>query len=381
MLSFGQRLKALRNEAALSQADLAEKLGVSVQSVSKWECDAYFPDVSLLLPLSVILGVTTDCLLGAGTNEADDKKALKGEIDSISAKFGHEWRGYDLSRLSYEACKNYLKKHPLDYEVRLSCSNFLLQFLYNSTWPASYTITSEEFKALYSEGVQLINSVINHDKNPGRQIKAREILMIYLSMAKKWDEAEAVATELPDICGLRKEVLGRLAGEKRDLEKALEYRKSQCAELADNFLHSLYMVGRRTSIFGNERKQEALDAWNDMKNVAKVCAEIFSKYGIEEYLCKTQCLIDAVCMISNDNLAIDNLEASLCAMEEATDIAIKTYGDIKRMGADADCLKRAKEVYGSIPEECRNRVYANEDNSFSMHERTAVCQAKLDALD
>ena len=69
MLSFGQRLKMLRNEADISQYDLAESLGVSAQSVSKWECDAYFPDVSMLLPLATLLGVTTDCLLGAGTIE------------------------------------------------------------------------------------------------------------------------------------------------------------------------------------------------------------------------------------------------------------------------------------------------------------------------
>ena len=381
MLSFGQRLKVLRNESSLSQADLAEKLGVSVQSVSKWECDAYFPDVSLLLPLSVILGVTTDCLLGAGTNEEDDIKALEEELEKIAEEYGSDWRGYNFSHLSYEATKSYLKKHPLDYEVKLSCANFLLQVLYNSTWPNAYSIPTEEFKAMHSEGVQLINSIINHDKNPCRQIKAREILMIYLSMTEKWDEAEAVALELPDICGLRKEVLARLAGERRDLEKALELRKSQCAELANDFLHSLYMVGRRTSIFGNERKQEAIDAWNNMKNVSLVSTDIFSKYGIEEYLSKTPYLIDAICMISNENLAIDNIEASISAMEEATDVAINIYNKIKELGADADCLKEVKEAHKYIPEKCRNRVYPNEDNPLSRHPKTKICQNKLNALN
>ena len=377
MLSFGQRLKALRNESSLSQADLAEKLGVSVQSVSKWECDAYFPDVSLLLPLSVILGVTTDCLLGAGSNEADDIKALEKELNSISEKYGHEWRGYNFSHLSYKACKEYLKKHPLDYEVRLSCANFLMQFLYNTTWPDAYDIPAEEFKSLHSDGIQLINSVINHDKNPGRQIKAREMLMIYLSMVEKWDEAEAVAMEIPDICGLRKEVLARLAGERRDLEKALELRKSQCAELANDFLNSVYMVGRRTSIFGNDRKQEALEAWTDLKNVAKVCVDIFSKYGIDEYLCKTENLIDSICMISNENLALNNLEASLSSTEEAVDIAIETYGKLKTLGADEDCLITVKEEFLRIPEKCRNKVYATEDNPLSNHERTHICKTRL----
>lgn len=381
MLSFGQRLKALRNESALSQADLAEKLGVSVQSVSKWECDAYFPDISLLLPLSVILGVTTDCLLGAGTNEAEDKKALENKLGCIAEKYGHKWRGYDLPRLSYEECKKYLKKHPLDYEVRLSCAGFMMNFLYNSTWPNAYCVAPEEFKELHSEGVQLINSVINHDKNPGRQIRARELLMIYLSMVEKWDEAEAVSTELPDIRGLRKEVLARLAGEKGDLEKALELRKSQCAEVACDFLSALYMVARRTSILGNERKREAIGAWIDLKNVAKACEGIFSQYGVEEYLDKTSFLIDAICMISNENLAVDNLDAALCAMEEASEEAVNIYNKIKELGASADCLKETKSEFESIPEKCRDKVFANDDNPLSRHEKCKICKEKLDALN
>ena len=80
MLSFGQRLKLLRNEADISQSDLADALGVSAQSVSKWECDAYCPDLSLLLPISGVLGVTTDCLLGAGMSEKDDRETLIKEV-------------------------------------------------------------------------------------------------------------------------------------------------------------------------------------------------------------------------------------------------------------------------------------------------------------
>ena len=75
MLSFGQRLKMLRCEANLSQSELADAIGASVQSVSRWECDSNMPDISLLLPLSVVLGVTTDCLLGAGTNEKPNFKS------------------------------------------------------------------------------------------------------------------------------------------------------------------------------------------------------------------------------------------------------------------------------------------------------------------
>ena len=47
----------------LTQDELAEKLGVSRQSVSKWETGAAYPEPNTLLQLSKILGVSCDCLL------------------------------------------------------------------------------------------------------------------------------------------------------------------------------------------------------------------------------------------------------------------------------------------------------------------------------
>ena len=69
MNSFGQRLKALRKEAGVSQSFVADHIGVSTQSVSNWECDNTMPDISQIVPLAALLSVSTDYLLGVGTNE------------------------------------------------------------------------------------------------------------------------------------------------------------------------------------------------------------------------------------------------------------------------------------------------------------------------
>ena len=62
--TFGQRFTRLRKQRGLTQEELGEKLGVSGQAVSKWENDASMPDISLLVQLSDILGVSLDDLLG-----------------------------------------------------------------------------------------------------------------------------------------------------------------------------------------------------------------------------------------------------------------------------------------------------------------------------
>ena len=46
---FGKRIASYRKQQAWSQAELAEKLGVTSQAVSKWETGAALPDIDLLL--------------------------------------------------------------------------------------------------------------------------------------------------------------------------------------------------------------------------------------------------------------------------------------------------------------------------------------------
>jgi len=90
--SFGTRLARLRKDKGLTQEDIAEKLHVSPQAVSKWETDASYPDIDGLLTLSDVLGVSVDDLVGktketphlVPENERKDVKnmTLKVTVDS-----------------------------------------------------------------------------------------------------------------------------------------------------------------------------------------------------------------------------------------------------------------------------------------------------------
>ena len=61
--TIGKRIAALRRQKGLKQEELAERLGVSPQAVSKWENDQTCPDISLLPKLAQMLGVSVDELL------------------------------------------------------------------------------------------------------------------------------------------------------------------------------------------------------------------------------------------------------------------------------------------------------------------------------
>lgn len=63
MDTIGKRIAYHRREKELTQEELAQKLGLSAQAVSKWENDQTCPDIQLLPELCAILGITTDELL------------------------------------------------------------------------------------------------------------------------------------------------------------------------------------------------------------------------------------------------------------------------------------------------------------------------------
>ena len=64
METFGQRFGRFRRAKGLTQEDVAEKLNISPQAVSKWENDLTSPDISVLAEISEMFGVTLDELLG-----------------------------------------------------------------------------------------------------------------------------------------------------------------------------------------------------------------------------------------------------------------------------------------------------------------------------
>lgn len=79
--TIGNRISKYRKAKSMTQEELAGKLGVSSQAVSKWENDASCPDISLLPQLCKILGITSDELLTGKTSEvklvpAAERKSL-----------------------------------------------------------------------------------------------------------------------------------------------------------------------------------------------------------------------------------------------------------------------------------------------------------------
>ena len=82
-MEFGAKIKTLRNKRGITQEALANAMGVTPQTVSKWENDVTMPDVALLPELSIFFGVTIDDLFSLNAEkqmERIDNRIAESEL-------------------------------------------------------------------------------------------------------------------------------------------------------------------------------------------------------------------------------------------------------------------------------------------------------------
>lgn len=80
-IKVGNFIMSKRKEAGMTQQQLAEKLNISFQSVSKWETGNAYPNVEILCDLATALGVTTDEILAGNEKSEDGLSYSKAGVD------------------------------------------------------------------------------------------------------------------------------------------------------------------------------------------------------------------------------------------------------------------------------------------------------------
>ena len=99
MENLGEKLFELRKSKNLTQDDVAEKLNVTRQTVSKWETNQSTPDFDKIVPLCDLYGITPNELLSVGTEE--NTNVSEEGVDVNEAKNHLFTRGKD-EKLDYE---------------------------------------------------------------------------------------------------------------------------------------------------------------------------------------------------------------------------------------------------------------------------------------
>ncbi len=119
-LTIGENIKALRREKDITQEEFATILGVTYQSVSRWENSVCYPDMELLPSIADFFGITVDKLIGA------DKAVEQKEVDEYLLRFQkaiNKGLIYDCIEIAREGVAAY----PNNYALlnKLMCALFI----------------------------------------------------------------------------------------------------------------------------------------------------------------------------------------------------------------------------------------------------------------
>jgi transcriptional regulator with XRE-family HTH domain len=135
-MDFKEKLAAIRKDRGLSQEELAERIGVSRQAVSKWESGESFPDIENLIALSSLLGVSIDRFVKPD-NECGPALA-KNEKNGLT----------EIVRFLCKAKKNTYAAHGGEVQPTRPCSHDLKYeeggYVYYDTYLGGENFTGEE---------------------------------------------------------------------------------------------------------------------------------------------------------------------------------------------------------------------------------------------
>ena len=121
-MNIGERIMALRKEKNISQSELAKRLNVSRQAVSKWEQGTSSPDTDRLIQLAEILGTEVE-YLATGTHPEPGSVVLNivETVERVEEKIV-------VKEVIRHVKRKPVKKNPIDYWI-LGGAGFLLGLL------------------------------------------------------------------------------------------------------------------------------------------------------------------------------------------------------------------------------------------------------------
>ena len=119
---IGLRISVLRKKAGLSQAELAEKLGVSPQAVSKWESGKNLPDIDTFCELAWLFGTTLDSIVNSELvfDNSGEKQALSADIKALTKNSQERKLLEHLAPYCTESELEHIAKELADQKLKLS---------------------------------------------------------------------------------------------------------------------------------------------------------------------------------------------------------------------------------------------------------------------
>lgn len=184
---FGENLKKLRKSKELTQEALADFLGMSFQSISKWERSETYPDITMLPIIASFFGVTVDSLLGTDMIEKEKK------INEYCKEYSRLWSEGRIDK-ARDMLKTAINEFPGNYDLLTKYLNALIHAQYDDDYKLS----------IKAEVQRVYDTVQNYCTLDSIRIWTKKLMCRYLrdlSLIKSSGvdiaDAEKILSEMP----------------------------------------------------------------------------------------------------------------------------------------------------------------------------------------
>ena len=192
-INIGENIKNLRKRKDITQEELAEHLGISFQSISKWERGDGLPDITMLPDLADFFDISIDDLIGA------DKMPGGGYFSETYIK-AHEYQLNGDYDKAIELLKETLTKYPNHYDMTAKLASVLL-----------LNGDLEESKVYAQKAITLCERDLNNiNKSEKHRATARAMLCFLYDNIGNREKAIALARNLPHVWESREILWGEL---------------------------------------------------------------------------------------------------------------------------------------------------------------------------
>ncbi|MBQ3602846.1 MAG: helix-turn-helix transcriptional regulator [Clostridia bacterium] len=182
MIFIGENIKRLRREKELTQEMLAEYLGVTFQSVSKWERGETYPDITMLPAISAFFDVSCDELLGMDSAEKENRIQ---EYIGIYA----DMRTKD-SPYVFETLSKAVKEFPGDYRLLVRYLEMLLM---------TKSGQGDDSEAILDEVEKIYGNIIQRCTDDMIRMWAKRLVCMYYNTLSHKTKKDCYTQKMVDI--------------------------------------------------------------------------------------------------------------------------------------------------------------------------------------
>ena len=188
--TMGQIIRRLRKERNLTQEELAEQLNITYQAVSRWENGTGMPDISQIVPLATVFGVTTDVLFNiAGTNANEEAEKIVIEACAME-----QYGKLETYLASYDHMLDGLKTYPNNLILLVNCAGRGLSLCLPEN---DYLYAADRAADIAAETERQAKLIISYAKNSSDIMRAHQILVFLYASQGKYELAEEQAYRFP----------------------------------------------------------------------------------------------------------------------------------------------------------------------------------------